>query len=128
MLRAIVEAEGYQRPPGPFAPAIVAQGSNVLVISGQVALAADGSLVGRDDAGRQARECLRNIGVLLDAAGAKPSDVVRVGVFLTDINDRSAVAEARSEFFGDHEPASTLVVAELASPEFLVELEALAVY
>jgi reactive intermediate/imine deaminase len=114
---------------GPFAPATLVTGTRVLTVSGQVALDASGQLVGDDDAEEQARQCLRNIDTLLKAGGATRNDVVRVGVFLTDIGDRSAVAKARTEYFGDHRPAATLFeVSALVAPELKVEIEATAVF
>jgi enamine deaminase RidA (YjgF/YER057c/UK114 family) len=101
----------------------------VLSISGQIAQGPDGGLVGGDDAGEQARQCLRNLDALLSAAGAARQDVARIVVYLTDIADRAAVARAREEYFGEHRPAATLVqIVALVAPEFKVEIEATAVY
>jgi 2-iminobutanoate/2-iminopropanoate deaminase len=62
---------------------------------------------------------------VLDAAGATMADVLKVTVFLTDINDRAAINPVRQEFFGDARPASTLIeVSKLALPEMKVEIEA----
>src|SRR5690349_21143576 len=125
MPNQIVVPEGANRPSGPFAPAILATGTRVLSVSGQIADGVDASIVGADDAKEQARQCLRNIDVLLRSAGATKEDVVKIGVFLTDIDDRAAVALARSEYFGDHRPASTLFeVSRLVLPELKVEIEA----
>jgi len=119
-----VTAEGAPAPTGPFAPATLASGTRVLTISGQVASEPAGA-----DAEEQARQALRQIDALLKAAGAEKSDVVRVGVYLTDMADRAAVARARVEYFGDHRPAATLVeVSALVAPELTVEIEATAVF
>ena len=122
-----LNAPGAPAPTGPYSPAVVATGSRTIWISGQIADAPDGSIVGGDDAGEQARECLRKIDALLVAAGASRSDIVRIGVFLTDMADRAAVAAARIEYFGDHRPSATLVeVSALVTPELKVEIEAVA--
>jgi enamine deaminase RidA (YjgF/YER057c/UK114 family) len=114
---------------GHYSAAILATGTRILEISGALADGPDGSLVGGDDAEEQARQCLRNIDGLLEAAGAKKTDIVRIGVFLTDMADRPAVARAREEYFGDHKPAATLVaVKSLVLPEFKVEIEATVVF
>jgi 2-iminobutanoate/2-iminopropanoate deaminase len=129
MPNQIVIAEGAPQPTGPFAPAVLASGSRVLSISGQIADNASGQIVGGDDAGEQARQALRNIDALLVAAGAKRTDVVKVSVFLTDMNDRAAVAAARAEFFGDHKPAATLfAVSALVTERLKVEIEATAIF
>ena len=60
--------------------------------------------------------------------GGGPTDVVKVTVFVTDIEDRAAIAEARRAYFGDHAPAATMVeVSALAVPGCVVEIEATAV-
>jgi enamine deaminase RidA (YjgF/YER057c/UK114 family) len=93
----------------------------LLSISGQIAEGAD--------AGEQARRCLQAIDELLTAAGASKTDVVRLGIFVTDMVDRAAIADARIEYFGDHRPAATLVeVSALVSPDFKVEIEATAIF
>jgi 2-iminobutanoate/2-iminopropanoate deaminase len=129
MANQAIFAEGGSTPTGPFSPAVLATGTQVLSISGQVADGPDGQLVGGDDAGLQARQALANIDALLEAAGASKTDVVKVGVYLTDMADRAAVGEARVEYFGDHKPAATLfAVAGLVSPELKVEIEVTAVF
>lgn len=123
-----LNAPGAPAPSGPYSPAVVATGSRTIWISGQIADGPDGSVVGGEDPGEQARECLRKIDALLEAAGASRSDVVRLGVFLTDMSDRAAVAEARVEYFGDHRPTATLVeISALVTPQLKVEIEAVAV-
>ena len=62
------------------------------------------------------------------AAGGKPAHIVKVQVFLTDINDRSKINPLREAYFGEHRPASTLVeVSALIKPELKVEIEAEAI-
>ena len=125
----IVTAEGAPQPTGPFAPAVLATGSRVLSISGQIADNAFGQIVGGDDAGEQARQALRNIDALLVAAGAIADRHRQGQVFLTDMNDRAAVAAARTEFFGDHKPAATLfAVSALVTDQLKVEIEATAIF
>jgi 2-iminobutanoate/2-iminopropanoate deaminase len=129
MQNEVITAAGAAPPTGPFAPAVLATGTRVLSISGQIADGADGQIVGGDDAGEQARQALRNLDALLVAAGAQRTDVVKISVFLTDIGDRAAVAAARAEYFGDHKPAATLfAVSGLVTPQLKVEIEATAIF
>jgi enamine deaminase RidA (YjgF/YER057c/UK114 family) len=75
----------------------------------------------------QARLAFTHIGRVLEAAGASFADVLKVTVFLTDIDDRPKINPVRREFFGEHRPASTLVeVNRLVRPEAKVEVEAIA--
>ena len=129
MTTTVVSAPGQPEPDGPYAPATLAAGSRVLSISGQVAHDAAGRLVGGDDVAEQARQALRNIDALVVAGGATKSDIARITVYLTEIDDRPAVALAREEYFGEHRPASTLVeVSALAFPELRVEIEATCIF
>jgi len=114
---------------GHYSAAVLCTGTRILEVSGALAEGPDGSPVGGDDAEEQARQCLRNIDGILRAAGAKKTDIARIGVYLTDMADRAAVARAREEYFGDHKPAATLVaVKSLVLPAFKVEIEATVVF
>lgn len=98
---------------------------DLLFVSGMVALDESGAVVGPGDVTAQARHVHELLGAVFAHAGASFADVLKVTVFLTDINDRQAVNEVRQEFFGAAKPASTLVqVAALAVPGLLVEVEA----
>ena len=100
---------------------------DLLYISGCVALDAAGDVVDPGDAGAQARVVHEHLRAALSAAGTDFAHVLKVTVFLTNINDRQAVNEVRKEFFGDSYPASTLVeVAALVVPGLVVEIEAIA--
>lgn len=98
---------------------------NLLFISGLVGVDAEGRIVGDGDAARQTRQIFDNMKKILDAAGAGFADVLKVTVFLTDIDDRPRINPVRQEYFGAARPASTLVeVSRLVRPDFLVEIEA----
>jgi reactive intermediate/imine deaminase len=100
---------------------------DLLFVSGCVPTDADGNVVGGDDVAAQARKTLENIGVILERAGATFADVVKVTVFLTDIDDRPKINPVRQEIFGDARPASTLIeVSRLAIPGIKIEIEAVA--
>jgi 2-iminobutanoate/2-iminopropanoate deaminase len=99
---------------------------DLLFVSGCVPVDADGNLV-PGDVVAQTRQVFANVGVVLDAAGAGFGDIVKVTVFLTDIDDRSAVNTVRRELFGEARPASTLVeISKLAIPGARIEVEAVA--
>lgn len=84
----------------------------------------DGQVVGRGDAGEQARVTLRIIGDALSRAGATFEQVVRTRIFVLDIADWEAVGKAHGEVFADIRPVSTMVeVSRLIDPDHLVEIE-----
>ena len=97
----------------------------LLFISGNVANDANGNLVGPGNCEAQSRQVMSNIRAIAEAAGASMSDVVKITCFLTDVNDYAAYGRVRSETFSNSPPASsTVIVAALVRPEFLVEVEA----
>jgi reactive intermediate/imine deaminase len=99
---------------------------NLLFISGCVPIDGDGNLAPGDIVA-QARQTFANVGAVLAAAGASFGDVVKVTVFLTDVDDRAAINTVRQEMFGAARPASTLVeVSRLAIPGARIEVEAVA--
>lgn len=99
--------------------------ADLLFISGMTAHNERNELVGEGDAALQTRQILENIGKVLAAAGATFADVLKVTVYLTDIEDRKLINPVRQEFFGAARPASTLVeVSKLALPGMKVEIEA----
>ena len=126
MSRQEYRVEGLPEPFSHYTDAVRA--GDLLFVSGCVALDADGNLVGEGDVVAQTRQVFENIRLCLAAAGASFADVVKVTTFLTNIDDRPAVNTVRKEVFGDARPASTLVeVSALVLPEFLIEVEAVAV-
>ena len=100
---------------------------DLLFVSGFVPVDGEGRLVGGDDVVAQARQVFANLAAVLAAAGATFADVVKVTVYLTDIEDRARINPVRQEIFGDTRPASTLVeVSALAAPGAKVEIDAVA--
>ena len=98
---------------------------DLLFVSGIGPFEEDGSMVGRGDAVEQTKQIFRNLDRVLRAAGASAGDVLKVTVYLTDIEDRAAINPVRQQFFGTARPASTLVeVSKLAFPGMKVEIEA----
>ncbi len=120
-------------PPGLSTPAgyshvVSAAGGRTIYISGQVAYDAHGTLVGKGDLRAQTRQVFANLDVALKAAGATFNDVVKANYYLLDATQVQAVRDIRSEFFTMELPASTLVeVPRLAHPDFLIEIEVIAV-
>jgi reactive intermediate/imine deaminase len=98
---------------------------DLLFISGVPPTDAKGKVVGGDDVAAQTRQVFLNMKLVLDAAGASFADILKITVYLLDVNDRSRINPVRQEFFGKARPASTLIgVNELAIPGMKVEIEA----
>lgn len=102
--------------------------SNCLKIGKQLFLSGMIASDQQTDAYSQSVSCLSKIKSLIEAAGGNISDVVKITVFLTDINYRTDFSRARSEFFPGRKPCSTLVgISSLANPGLVVEVEAIAI-
>jgi reactive intermediate/imine deaminase len=125
MTRKELRVAGLPEPISHYTDAVHA--GDLLFVSGCVPVDANGRLVGGDDVVAQAERVFEQIGAVLAAAGAAPGDVVKVTVFLTDVDERARVNPVRQRFFGEARPASTLVeVSRLAIPGARIEVEAVA--
>ena len=93
-------------PVGPFSQAI--HSGDLIFFSGQVGLTADGKLVDGGVAA-EARQVFANLAAVLDAAGKSFADVVRVGVFLTDMGDFAAINADYARHFSEPYPARTTI-------------------
>jgi reactive intermediate/imine deaminase len=123
--REEIRVAGLHEPISHYTDAVRA--GQLLFVSGCGPLDADGTLVGGEDVLEQTRQVLANMQQILAAAGAGFSDVVKVTVYLTDVEDRQTVDIARREVFGAARPASTLIeVSRLALDGMKVEIECVA--
>jgi reactive intermediate/imine deaminase len=115
--------------PRGYTHVVTAAGGKLVFISGQVAMDAEGNLVGEADFAAQAEQVFQNLAAALAAAGADFSHVVKFGFFITDIAQIGAAREVRDRYVRTaNPPASTAVeVSRLVRPEFLVEVDAIAV-
>jgi enamine deaminase RidA (YjgF/YER057c/UK114 family) len=97
-------------------------------MQGQTGLTFDGEFVGKGDPGAQADQACRNIAALMHDAGGALKDVCKLTVFVTDVSYRPAVYAAINRHFeGVHHCSTGVVVKGLATPDMLVEIDALAV-
>lgn len=123
-MRQAIAAPGAPKAIGPYSPAIRA--GNFLFLSGQVAIdPASGALV---DGGivAQTEQVMRNIGALLEAAGAGFEHLVRTTVFLADMNEFSAMNEVYATFLVDPPPARATVQVARLPRDARVEIDAIA--
>jgi enamine deaminase RidA (YjgF/YER057c/UK114 family) len=127
MAKTVINPPTLAAPTG-YSYAIRKSGTPVF-ISGQVALDGRGRLVGENDAAAQTEQVFQNLKAVVEACGGSLDDIVKITIFVTDPSYRPAVAAARLKYFKEGQwPASTyLVVAALAVPQMLVEVEAVAI-
>lgn len=128
MAKQQIKTSKLADPAGHYSQAIAVPAKGVLVfVSGMTARRIDGTVAGVGDVEEQTRHVCENIRSALEAAGGTLADVCRMDVYLRNIGDRERVNKVRRQFFGSPPPASTMVeVSKLASPEYLVEISAIA--
>jgi enamine deaminase RidA (YjgF/YER057c/UK114 family) len=127
----------YENPPG-SAPAQglyshvgLAQGGTLAFVAGQLAVGADGAIVGRNDFAAQFAQVFRNLGDVLKGMGADFRRVVKFSTFLVHSQDIDAFMVLRRELFpklfgpGPYPPNTLLIVDRLVNEAFLIEIEAI---
>jgi 2-iminobutanoate/2-iminopropanoate deaminase len=111
-----------------YSHVVVAEGKRMIFIAGQLARDRHGNVVGKGEMRIQIRQVGENIKAALEAVGASLSDLVKTTTYVTDIEEFFKHVDVRMEYFGAALPTSTTVeVRRLAHPDFLVEVEALAI-
>ena len=99
-----------------------------LHVSGQIAIDLEGNLVGPGDVRAQTRQVFENLRAILAANGATFADVVKIGTYLTTLEDLAGMREVRGEYLTAEPPASTAVqVVALVVPDALIEIDLVAV-
>lgn len=121
-----IDPRDVHAPVGPYShTAVVSAGTELIFIAGQVGMRPDGSVPSAF--AEQAEVTFQNVRACLAAHGLGVEAVVRLGVFVLPGQDFAVLHAVRERHFGAHRPASTTVyVPQLASPAFLLEVEAVA--
>ena len=117
-------------PMGTYSQAVrVETGDAVWIhVSGQIAIDREGDLVGPGDLRAQTRQVFENLKAILEANGATFGDAVKIGAYLTTLDDLAAMREVRSEYLTSEPPTSTAVqVVALVVPDALIEIDLVAV-
>lgn len=121
-------AKGVFDPPNYSQAVKVTGAQTILYLAGQVAYDDKGGPAHRGDFVAQARAVFQNVKAQVEAGGGTIQNIVKINTYLTDIRHRADLGPVREEIFGKKGPASTLVaVAALAHPDWLIEVEAVAV-
>jgi 2-iminobutanoate/2-iminopropanoate deaminase len=124
-----ITSSKLRQPSGHFSQGIVAEARGRLVfISGMTARRADGSIAGIGDVEAQTRQVCENLKAAVEEAGGTLDDVVRVDVYVRNMEHFDLIHKVRREYFKAPAPASTMVeVCKMTSPDYLIEINAIAV-
>lgn len=99
---------------------------SLLFTAGQLPLTTDGELLDDEPVDVQARQCLENVEAILAAEGLSMDDVLKVTVFLDDVDDFAEMNETYAGFFDDEPPARSAVEVGAVPKGAAVEIEATA--
>ncbi|HUZ45809.1 MAG TPA: RidA family protein [Terriglobia bacterium] len=121
-MRKVVKSKKIPQPRGPYSPAIIADG--FVFVAGQGSINPTTNEFELGDIRSETRRTFENIKIILQAAGSSLRDVVRVGVFLSDMKNFAAMNEVYAEFFPKDQPARTTVGVNL--PKIKVEIDCIA--
>jgi len=111
-LKTRINPQGFTKTVGAYSQGLkidLGGGKFMVLVSGQLAMDADGVPVAPEDISAQTRYIFENIKKILQEAGAQLEDVVKAQIFLTDMDQFPKVSAVRNEYFGDIKPVSTLV-------------------
>ncbi len=124
-----ITSSKLRQPNGHFSQAIVIEARGHLVfISGMTSRRADGSIAGLGDIEAQTRQVCENVKAAVEEAGGTLDDIVRVDVYVRNMEHFDIIHKVRREYFKAPAPASTMVeVCKMTSPDYLIEINAIAV-
>lgn len=128
-LKTAITSSATPEPLGAFSWAIKVDGpTQLLFVSGLTSRSPDGSVVGEGDITLQTETVLRSLRAIVESAGGKLADIVKVTVFIRDMTHFRQIHDVRRRFFSPPYPASTMVeVNRLVDPRSLIEIDAIAV-
>ncbi len=120
----IIETKNAPGAVGAYSQGIVSNG--FVYSSGQLPLVPETGELISDDVKKATRQSLENVKAIVEAGGSSVEKIVKVNIFLDDVNDFAAVNEVYAEFFGDHKPARSCVEVGKLPKNGLLEIEAIA--
>ncbi|MGH8782847.1 RidA family protein [Paraburkholderia sp.] len=129
MSKQQISTQNLREPNGHFSQATAIEATGRLVfISGMTARKPDGSIAGIGDIEAQTRQVCENLKAAVEATGGKLEDICRVDVYVRNMEHFDRIHKVRREYFQAPLPASTMVeVTKMVSPEYLIEINAIAV-
>jgi 2-iminobutanoate/2-iminopropanoate deaminase len=124
-----ITSDKIRQPTGHFSQATIIEAKGKLVfISGMTSRRADGSIAGIGDIEEQTKQVCENLKSAVEAAGGNMDDIVRVDVYVRNMEHFDKIHKVRREYFKAPAPASTMVeICKMTSPDYLIEINAIAV-
>jgi reactive intermediate/imine deaminase len=128
-MKTQITSKKLRQPNGHFSQATrIAAKGDLVFISGMTARIADGSIAGVGNVEVQTRQVCENLKAAVEEAGGTLDDIVRVDVYVRNMEHFETIHKVRREYFKAPAPASTMVeVCKMTSPDYLIEINAIAV-
>ena len=105
----------------------VAKAGDTVYIAGQIALDTEGNLVGKGDTEAQTHQAYANLQAILEELGGSLEDIVKLTIYLLDVDDFVSIRKYRVEYLGEGKCAATAVlVSALADPAMVIEVDVMA--
>lgn len=128
MQKVVLQPDTVAKPAGTYSQGVKVTGKALIFVAGQVSVNAKGEMVGEGSMRAQIRQVHENVKAVLAAGGATFENVVKTTTFVTNVEEYRKHADIRKEYLKGYFPPSTVVeISRLARPEFLIEMEAIAV-
>lgn len=125
MSKQLITPSNGPAPVGPYSPAVVANG--FVFVSGQIPLKSDGSIE-TSSFEAQTRQTLENLKAVIESAGSSLKDVVKVTIYLDDMNNFVELNDIYAEYFNESKPARACVQAAALPKGVAVEMDAITVH
>lgn len=126
-MHEVINTNDAPKAVGPYSQAIIAQGSRLVFISGQIPLNPETMQTEGEDVLTQTRMVLKNLCAILQASGANINHVVKTTVYIKNMNDFGAINEEYEKVFTKHKPARVCIEVARLPRDVLVEIDAIAV-
>ncbi|MBP6102720.1 MAG: RidA family protein [Leptotrichiaceae bacterium] len=125
-MKKIIMTENAPKALGPYSQAIMV--GNTLYVSGQIPFVPETMTLVSEDIQAQTRQSIENIKAIVNEAGGELSDIVKVNVFVKNIEDFDKINEVYAEYFSEAKPARALVEVARLPRDVKIEIEAIAVF
>ena len=125
-MKKIITTESAPKALGPYSQAIMV--GNTLYVSGQIPFVPETMTLVSEDIQAQTRQSIENIKAIVNEAGGELSDVVKVNIFVKNIEDFDKINEVYAEYFNEAKPARALVEVARLPRDVKIEIEAIAVF
>jgi len=128
MSTKVIQPKDLSDPRPRYSQGILAEGGKLLFIAGQTASDKDGGIAGKGDIEAQTHQVFKNLSSVLKEAGGSLDNLVMTTTYITDRKYREGYNRVRQQYYKKNSPTSTLVIVTgLASPDYLIEINGVAV-